>query len=145
MYWVFTDFLINPVKSGFNTVRLHLGKNRNMFRVNPRVTLGRIIFTFLIGESEKEWKVPRDCLRNLPKGGPSGNQTFCLITLGTSIRQIFPLFVPKVSWTLLLVSKKWYLNISLYFSYKKIKQFEHKDLSTSTKDVVFITMFFFFF
>ena len=33
-----------------------------MFSVNPRVTLGRIIFTILIKKSEKQCKVLRVCL-----------------------------------------------------------------------------------
>ena len=69
-----------------------------MFRVNPRATLGPMIFTILIKKSEKLWRFLRDCMENLPKGGPSGNQTFLqgsasqesLITLGTSQGQIFP-------------------------------------------------------
>ena len=39
-----------------------------MFRVNPRVTLGLVFFTVLIQKSEKQWKVLRDCLENLPTG-----------------------------------------------------------------------------
>ena len=42
---------------------------RNMFSVNTRVTLGRITFTILIQKSEKQWKVLRVCLENLPMGG----------------------------------------------------------------------------
>ena len=47
-----------------------------MFSVNYRVTLGRTMFTFLIQKSEKQRKVLRVCLENLPMGGPLGNQTF---------------------------------------------------------------------
>ena len=69
-----------------------------MFSVNPREARGRIIFTILIQKSEKQWNVLRVCLENLLTGGPSGNQTFLrgctpqesLITLGTSLGQIFP-------------------------------------------------------
>ena len=69
-----------------------------MFRVNPRVTLGLVFFTVLIQKSEKQWKVLRDCLENLPTGIPSSHQTFprgctpreSLISLGTSLGQIFP-------------------------------------------------------
>ena len=69
-----------------------------MFSVNPWATLGHIFFTILIQKSEKQWKILRVCLENLPTGGPSGNQTIIwactpqesLITLGTSLRQIFP-------------------------------------------------------
>ena len=35
-------------------------------------SLGLIIFTVLIRKSEKQWKVLRDCLKNLPTGIPSG-------------------------------------------------------------------------
>ena len=69
-----------------------------MFRVNPRATLGYINFFILIQKSEKQWKVLRVCLENLPTGGPLGNQTLLqgcaprksLSTLGTSQEPIFP-------------------------------------------------------
>ena len=69
-----------------------------MFSGNYKVNLGHIMFTVLIQKSEKQWKVLRVCLENLPMGGPSGNQTFLwgcapqesLITLGTSQGQISP-------------------------------------------------------
>ena len=47
-----------------------------MFSANPRVSMGLIIFTVLIRKYEKQWKVLRDCLQNLPMGLPSGHQTF---------------------------------------------------------------------
>ena len=61
-------------------------------------SLGLIIFTVLIQKSEKQWKVLRDCLKNLPTGIPSGHQTFprgcapqeSLMTLGNFQGQIFP-------------------------------------------------------
>ena len=76
----------------------HCGLSTVYTRVNPGVTLGCIIFTTLIQKSEKQWKVLKVCLENLPMGGPSGNQTFLwgcapqesLITLGTSQGQIYP-------------------------------------------------------
>ena len=50
---------------------------RNMFRINPRATLGRIIFTMLIQKSgKKQWNVLRGCLEKFPQGSPEGNQTF---------------------------------------------------------------------
>ena len=49
-----------------------------MFRVNPRVALGRIIFTILIQKSEKQWKVLKVCLENLPTRGPLDNQTITI-------------------------------------------------------------------
>ena len=60
--------------------------------------LGLIIFTVLIKKSEKQWKVLRDCLKNLRTGVPLGYQTLpwgcapreSLMTLGKSLRQIFP-------------------------------------------------------
>ena len=69
-----------------------------MFSVNPRVNLGRIIFTVLIQKSEKQGKVLRVCLENLLAEGPSGNQTFrlgcdpqeSLIILETSVGKNFP-------------------------------------------------------
>ena len=69
-----------------------------MFRVKPRATLGLIFFTVLIQKCEKQWKVLRDCLKNLPMGISSGHQTFLrgcapreiLMTLGNSLGQIFP-------------------------------------------------------
>ena len=69
-----------------------------MFRVNPRVTLGLVFFTVLIQKSEKQWKVLRDRLTNLPMGIPLGHQTFpqgcapreSLMTLRNSLGQIFP-------------------------------------------------------
>ena len=83
-----------------------------MFSVNPRLTLDHIIFTIMIQKSEIQWKVLRVCLENLPMGVPLGKQTFLwgcapqesLITLGTSLGQIFPdnpldfpLFIPGFS------------------------------------------------
>ena len=37
--------------------------------------LGRIFFGFWCPKSYKQWKVLRDCLKNLPTGGTSGNQS----------------------------------------------------------------------
>ena len=45
---------------------------RNMFRVEPRATLGLIFFTVLILKSEKQWKVLSGCLKNLPSGISQG-------------------------------------------------------------------------
>ena len=72
------DFWITLVKSGFYTVRLVPRPSQNMFRVDPRETLGRIIHSILIQKSEKQWKVLRVFLKNLPTGGPLGNQTYLL-------------------------------------------------------------------
>ena len=65
-----------------------------MFSVHPKVTLGSIIIPVIIQKSEKQWKVFRPCLENLPLS----NQTFIrgctpqesLITQRTSLGQIFP-------------------------------------------------------
>ena len=46
-----------------------------MFNLNPGASLGVIIFTVLIRESEKQRKVLRDCLKNLPTEIPAGQQT----------------------------------------------------------------------
>ena len=43
-----------------------------MFRVNPRATLGRIIFTILIQKFEKQWKILRVFWKHLPLGPPYG-------------------------------------------------------------------------
>ena len=56
------------------------------------------LFTVLIQNSEKQWKVFSGCLKNLPSGTPSGHQTIprgcaprkSLMTLGNSLGQIFP-------------------------------------------------------
>ena len=95
---VLSDFRITPVKSGFNTVRLHWSKTGICSVLTLGASLGLIIFTVLIRKSEKQWKVLRDCLKNLPTGIPSGHQTFprgcapreSLMTLGNSLGQIFP-------------------------------------------------------
>ena len=61
------DFWITPVKSGLNTIPLPLG----MFRVNPRATLGRIIFTILMEKFEKLGKSlgfsGKICQREVPR------------------------------------------------------------------------------
>ena len=84
--------------SGFNTVRLHWSKTGICSVLTLGASLGLIIFTVLVRKSEKQWKVLRDCLKNLPTGVPSGHQTFpreCapregLMTLANSLGQIFP-------------------------------------------------------
>ena len=93
-----SDIRIAPVKSGFNTVRLHWSKTGICSVSTLGASLGRIIFTVFIRKSEKLWKVLRDCLNNLPTGLPSGLQTFprgCTpwespMTFGNSLGQIFP-------------------------------------------------------
>ena len=95
---LFPDCRITPVKSGLNTVRLHWSKTGICSVLTLGASLGLIIFTVLIRKSEKQWKVLRDCLKNLPTGIPSGHQTFprgcapreSLMTLGNSLGQIFP-------------------------------------------------------
>ena len=92
-----TDFLLQPPKSGFNTVRLEQVQTDCFSGQAHGATLGRILFGFWSQKSDNQWKVLRGCLTNLPTGGISGNQTFprgcapreCLITLRTSLRQIF--------------------------------------------------------
>ena len=69
----FQNFWITPVKSGFNTVKLHWSKTG--ICSGFRATLGRMIFTNLIQKSEKQWKVRKIFLENLLKGSPSGNQS----------------------------------------------------------------------
>ena len=92
------DFVLKPPKSGFNTVRLEQVQIHCFSKQAHEATLGCIFFIFLSPKSDKQWKVLRDCLKNWPTGGPSDNQTFprgcnpqdSLITLGTSLGQIFP-------------------------------------------------------
>ena len=47
------DFRITPVKSGFNTVRLHWSKTGICLLLTLEASLGLIIFTVLIPKSEK--------------------------------------------------------------------------------------------
>ena len=70
LWYVLSDFRITPVKSGF-TLQIYPRVYVNMFRFNPRATLGVIFFTVLIQKSEKQWKVLSGCLKNLPLGIPS--------------------------------------------------------------------------
>ena len=86
------------MKSGFNTVRVRASSTGICSVLTLRASLGLIIFTVLIQKSEKQWKVLRDCLKNLPTGVPLGHQTFpcgcapreILMTLGNSLGLIFP-------------------------------------------------------
>ena len=75
--WVrlLADFRITPVKSGFNTVGLHWSKTRICTVFTLGASLGFIFFTVLIRKSKKQWKVLRDCLKNLPMGIPWDHQT----------------------------------------------------------------------
>ena len=57
-----------------------------------------VLFGFWTPKSDKQWKSVRVVWKNLPMGIPSGNQTVLrgcapqdsIITLGTSLEQIFP-------------------------------------------------------
>ena len=133
-----SDCQITPVKSGFNTVRLPLGKT-GLFRVNPRATLGCISFTILIRKSEKQWKVLSVCQENLPTRGPTGNQTFLQAVplskiwlptgpprgkfLQTTLRIFHCLYKFKVSWKVMNF-RQWRQNLNkspgIYFLFSKI-------------------------
>ena len=104
------------MKSGFTLFRVWAASTGICSVLTLGASLGLIIFTVLIRKSEKQWKVLRDCLKNLPTGIPSGHQTFprgcapweSLMTLGNSLGQIFPdnpyglsTVCPRVSCTLL--------------------------------------------
>ena len=69
------DFRITPVKSGFNTIRLHWSKTGTCSVLTLGTSLGLIIFTVLIRKSEKQWKVLRDCMKKIPMGILAGHQS----------------------------------------------------------------------
>ena len=92
-----TDFVLQPPKSGHKTVRLEPVRTHCFSGQAHGTTLGHIFFGFWSPKFDNQWKVLRECLKNLPMGGPLGNQVFpqgcapqeSLITLGTSLGQIF--------------------------------------------------------
>ena len=64
------------MNSGYYTLQIYPRVYVNMFRVKPRATLGLILFTVLIQNSDKQWKVLSGCLEK--------------VALWNSLGQLFP-------------------------------------------------------
>ena len=85
------------MNSGYYTLQIYPRVYVNMFRVKPRATLGLIIFTVLIQNSEKQWNVLSGCLKICPRELPRANfsrqplRTFhCLYQISPIHQSAFP-------------------------------------------------------
>ena len=72
----YPEFRITPVNSGYYTLQIYPRVYVNMFRFKPRATLGLILFTVLIQNSDKQWKVLSGYLEKVALENSLGSSDF---------------------------------------------------------------------